>query len=189
MVETTEMPRERTKYQRLIALAQSQPPVKTAVVHPCDDVSLQSAIEARKLRLIDQIKRGIDLVQHLDPAGIASADLRECLLIQIAAQQAELSKVYAHQSENGDEDLHRSFKAEAELKLEERRRAMEVAAQIVQDHLQLLQKRDVKDLAKSLHVTPEEVHAGVEFIRTLEPRPPVRQGKDLHRAIPWRAAC
>jgi len=48
---------------------------------------------------------------------------------------------------------------------------MEVAEQIVQNHLPLLQKRDVKDLAKSLHVTPEEAHAGVEFIRTLDPRP------------------
>jgi RNA polymerase sigma-54 factor len=47
---------------------------------------------------------------------------------------------------------------------------MDVAAQIVQNHLQLLQKRDVKDLARSLHATPEEAHAGVEFIRTLDPR-------------------
>ena len=33
------------------------------------------------------VRRGIDLVQHLDPAGIAARDLRECLMIQIAAQQ------------------------------------------------------------------------------------------------------
>ena len=133
--------------------------------------------------LSEQIKRGIDLVQHLDPAGVASADLRECLLIQIAAQQAELSKVYAQHNENGDEDIHRSFKAEAEAKLGERRRSMEVAAQIVQDHLQLLQKRDVKDLAKSLHMTPEEVHAGIEFIRTLEPRPGRLYNREQTRLI------
>jgi RNA polymerase sigma-54 factor len=133
--------------------------------------------------LIDQINRGIDLVQHLDPAGVASADLRECLLIQIAAQQAELSKVYAHHSENGHDDLHRSFKDEAEAALGERRRSMEVAAQIVQDHLQLLQKRDVKDLAKSLHMTAEEVHAGIEFIRTLEPRPGRLYNREQTRLI------
>ena len=74
-------------------------------------------------------------------------------------------------------------RAEAEAKLEERRRAMEVAAQIVQDHLQLLQKRDVKDLAKSLHVTPEEAHAGVEFIRTLEPRPGRLYNREQTRLI------
>jgi RNA polymerase sigma-54 factor len=133
--------------------------------------------------LIDQINRGIDLVQHLDPAGVASADLRECLLIQIAAQQAELSKVYAHHSENGHDDLHRSFKDEAEAALGERRRSMEVAAQIVRDHLQLLQKRDVKDLAKSLHMTAEEVHAGIEFIRTLEPRPGRLYNREQTRLI------
>ncbi len=37
-----------------------------------------------KEALIEQVKRGIDLVQHLDPAGVAAADLRECLLIQIS---------------------------------------------------------------------------------------------------------
>jgi RNA polymerase sigma-54 factor len=119
----------------------------------------------------EQIRRGIDLVQHLDPSGVAAADLRECLLIQITAQQAELKQVYARHEENGHGDPHRSFRAEAEAKLEERRHAMEVASQIVQGHLSLLQKRDVKDLAKAMHVTPEEAHEGVEFIRTLEPRP------------------
>ena len=33
------------------------------------------------------VRRAIDLVQHLDPAGVGAKDLRECLLIQIAAQQ------------------------------------------------------------------------------------------------------
>jgi len=60
---------------------------------------------------------------------------------------------------------------------------MEVAAQIVQSHLQLLQKRDVKDLAKALHVSPEEAHAGVEFIRTLEPRPGRLYNREQTRLI------
>ena len=139
--------------------------------------------------LSNQIERGIDLVQHLDPAGIAAADLRECLLVQIAAQQAELRKVYAqhsvdgHHDIDGIEDPHHILRAEAEAKLEERRRSMQVAAQIVQDHLPQLQKRDVKDLAKSLHVTPEEAHAGVEFIRTLEPRPGRLYNREQTRLI------
>jgi RNA polymerase sigma-54 factor len=117
------------------------------------------------------ILRGIDLVQHLDPAGVAARDLRECLLVQIAAQQAELVQVYARNGEENEEDPHRSLKAEAEARLAERRRSIEVASQIVENHLHLLQKRDVKDLARLLHTTPEEAHAGVEFIRTLDPRP------------------
>jgi RNA polymerase sigma-54 factor len=137
-------------------------------------------------KLSEQIERGIDLVQHLDPAGIAAPDLRECLLIQIAAQKSELNQVYAHHGESEDEDSpveSETFRAEAEAKLEERRRSMEVASEIVQHHLHLLQKRDLKDLSKALHTTPEEAHAGVEFIRTLEPRPGRLYNREQTRLI------
>jgi phosphate acetyltransferase len=50
--------RPHDKYQRLIAAAQRLPPLLVAVVHPCDDVSLQSAIEAQKLGLIAPILVG-----------------------------------------------------------------------------------------------------------------------------------
>lgn len=55
--------RQHDKYQRLIASAQrlSSPtmaPATVAVVHPCDEVSLQSAIEAQKLGLIAPILVG-----------------------------------------------------------------------------------------------------------------------------------
>ena len=134
--------------------------------------------------LSEQVKRGIDLVQHLDPPGIAAADLRECLLIQIAAQKAEPTQVYPRHSENGHGDPAAAIASpEGEGKLQERRHAIAVAEQIVQNHLHLLQKRDVKDLAKALHVTPEEAHAGVEFIRTLEPRPGRLYNREQTRLI------
>ena len=141
--------------------------------------------EKSREALAEQIQRGVDLVQHLDPAGVGAADLRECLLIQIAAQQVELKQVYARHEENGHGELHipGSTSAEAEAKLEERHHAIDVAAQIVQNYLQLLQKRDFKDLAKALHVTPEEAHAGVEFIRTLEPRPGRLYNREQTRLI------
>jgi len=40
------------KYQRLVQAAQKLPAVTTAVAHPCDEVSLESAVEAARLRLI-----------------------------------------------------------------------------------------------------------------------------------------
>ncbi len=46
------------KYQRLIEAAQKLPPTKTAVAHPCDQVSLESAVEAAKLGLIAPILVG-----------------------------------------------------------------------------------------------------------------------------------
>jgi RNA polymerase sigma-54 factor len=120
---------------------------------------------------LDLARRAVELVQHLDPPGVAARDLRECLMIQIGAQQSEFEQVYARREDDDSEDLHRSFRAEAEAKLEERKRCMEVAALIVDRHLHLVQKRDVKDLSRALQVTPAEAQLAVEFIRTLEPRP------------------
>jgi len=40
------------KFERLVAKAQRCPPVVTAVVHPCDEVSLRGAVEAARLKLI-----------------------------------------------------------------------------------------------------------------------------------------
>jgi len=145
-----------------------------------------SASESQPLEqaaTLELLRRGIDLVQHLDPAGVGTRDLRECLLIQIAAQQHEFSHLYAKRTIEPDEDPHRAFRAEAEAQLEERRRSMEVAALIVDRHLHLLQKRDVKDLARAAQITPEEAHAGIEFIRTLDPRPGRLYNREQTRLI------
>ncbi len=45
------------KYERLIKAALAQARVKVAVVHPCDDVSLEGAVEASRLGLIEPILR------------------------------------------------------------------------------------------------------------------------------------
>jgi RNA polymerase sigma-54 factor len=130
------------------------------------------------------VRRGIELVQHLDPAGIAARDLRECLLIQIAAQQNEFAQLYARRHEKDEEEhRHDSLGAEAEEQLEKRRRAMEVAAQIVDKHLQLLQKRDVKDLSKAVGTSVDDVHGAIEFIRTLDPRPGRLYNREQTRLI------
>jgi RNA polymerase sigma-54 factor len=133
------------------------------------------------------VRRGIDLVQHLDPAGIAARDLRECLLIQIAAQLQEFEQLYARQhvaeAEDEEDDPHGSFRVEAESQIGKRRRAMDVAAQIVDKHLQLLQKRDVKDLSKVVQATVDDVHGAIDFIRTLDPRPGRMYNREQTRLI------
>jgi RNA polymerase sigma-54 factor len=136
------------------------------------------------------VRRAIDLVQHLDPAGVGAKDLRECLLIQIAAQQQEFVQTYArHMAGSGElaqaapEEPQSGVRAEADARLEERRRAMEVGALIVSHHLPLLQKRDVKDLARVAQISPAEAHAGIEFIRTLDPRPGRQYNREQTRLI------
>ena len=46
------------KYERLVKLARTQTTIKVAVAHPCDDVSLEGAVEAARLRLIEPILVG-----------------------------------------------------------------------------------------------------------------------------------
>ena len=60
MPDTTELakPAAHEKYERLIKAAQTQATIKVAVAHPCDDVSLEGAVEAARLRLIDPILVG-----------------------------------------------------------------------------------------------------------------------------------
>src|SRR5271157_4750278 len=142
--------------------------------------------ETEKAAAMELLRRGIDLVQHLDPAGVGARDLRECLQIQITAQQHEFAHLFAQRgagTDSPEEDVHRSFRAEAEARIEERRRCMELAALIVDRHLHLLQKRDVKDLARAAQITPSEAHAAIDYIRTLDPRPGRQYNREQSRLI------
>jgi RNA polymerase sigma-54 factor len=132
---------------------------------------------------LELVRRAIDLVQHLDPAGTGARDLRECLMLQVAAQRQEFSHLYGDMPFETEDNPHGNLKDEADAKLEERRRAMEVAALIVDGHLHLLQKRDAKDLARAAQITVEEAHAGTEFIRTLDPRPGRLYNREQTRLI------
>jgi phosphate acetyltransferase len=67
--------RRHDKYERLIEAARQLPPVITAVVHPCDDVSLEGAIEAARLGLIVPILVGPGR-RIRDVAARAGLDIR-----------------------------------------------------------------------------------------------------------------
>jgi len=155
------------------------------------DATAQNGHDQEYSAALEVVCRAIDLVQHLDPAGVGARNLRECLLIQIAAQQNEFNQLRARKAPDAApgpapdlvDNPHGSFRAEAEAQWEVRRRSMEVAALIVDQHLQLLQKRDVKDLARAAHVTPAEADSGLEFIRTLDPRPGRLYNREQTRLI------
>src|ERR1700755_1410390 len=61
--------RPHEKYDRLIARAQKLQPARTAIAHPCDQTSLESAVEGAKLKLIVPI-----LVGPRDKIAKAAAD-------------------------------------------------------------------------------------------------------------------
>jgi RNA polymerase sigma-54 factor len=186
-------------------LAASDEELAAAMGHPAGAVNGNGSATPATAEALEVMRAAIALVQHLDPAGVGARNLRECLLIQIAAQQEEFHHLYskekiepriyvsgdtawdAGEDEEPDaeveDDPHGSFKVEADARVEERRRSMEVAALIVDQHLQLLQKRDVKDLARAAQITVTEAHAGVEMIRTLDPRPGRQHNREQTRLI------
>jgi RNA polymerase sigma-54 factor len=147
----------------------------------------QNGHPTREEAALELIRKAIELVQNLDPVGVAARDLRECLFLQIAAQQQEFGQLYVKRpveiADEAQQDPHRSFKAEAEVQLDMKRRSMEVATLIVDRHLPLLLKRDMKDLARALQVSTDEAQAGVEFIRTLDPRPGRQHNREQTRLI------
>jgi len=152
-------------------LAASEEELAEALSGTLRDVAASNGHQKEYAGDLELVRRAVHVVRHLDPAGVGARDLRQCLAFQIEAQQHEFEHLYGTGVGEPAENPHGSFRDEAESKIDERRRAMQVAAVIVDHHLHLLQKRDVKDLARAAQVAPEEAHAAVEFIRTLDPRP------------------
>jgi phosphate acetyltransferase len=99
-------PRPHDKYLRLIVSAQRLPPVTTAVAHPCDEVSLEGAVEARKLHLIEPILVG-------PPARIR--DIAARFNIDIAGLPI-VEALHSHDSAAKAVALVREGKAEALMK-------------------------------------------------------------------------
>jgi phosphate acetyltransferase len=65
------------KFERLVAAAQQHGPAATAIAHPCDQVSLESAVEARKMKLIEPILVGPKgkIAKAASDAGIDLGDM------------------------------------------------------------------------------------------------------------------
>jgi phosphate acetyltransferase len=81
MPDAAASPGQHDKYDRLIAVAEKHPPMATAVVHPCDEVSLESAVEAARLGLLRPILVGPP-ARVLDVASRASLDIGSFDLVE-----------------------------------------------------------------------------------------------------------
>ena len=89
---------------------------------------------------LDEMREALRAVQSLEPTGVGTFTLRECLLLQLEARGARDS----------------------------------IAWKIVQDHLRLLETRQVKELAKVLARPLEHVQIAIGVIRHLDPAPGLR---------------
>ena len=112
----------------------------------------------------DALREAIDLVRQLDPIGVGSRDLRECLLAQL-----QHLKTIERKNGNGN------HLAEKE--------SVDDAIVMVDQHLHTLQNKNYKDVAKALGRPLEAVMRAMDFIRTLDPRPGLRYNKAETRLI------
>ena len=94
------------KFERLVAKAQRHPPVVTAVVHPCDDVSLRGALEAARLKLIVPLLVG-PAARIRDVAGKSKLDINGNEIVDAA---------HSHDSAAKAVELVRAGRAEVLMK-------------------------------------------------------------------------
>jgi len=84
-------PPRHDKYERLVEAARELRPTKTAIAHPCDEVSLQGALEAAKLGLITPILVG-PAARIRDVARRAQLDLDAFLIVDAAHSHDSAAK-------------------------------------------------------------------------------------------------
>ncbi len=112
----------------------------------------------------DALREAIDLVRQMDPVGVGARDLRECLTAQLQSlKQLERKNGNGHQA--------------AELE------AVDDALVMVDQHLHALQNKNYKEVAKAMGRPLDAVMRGMDFIRTLDPRPGLRYNKTDTRLI------
>jgi RNA polymerase sigma-54 factor len=134
------------------------------------------------------LAEAVQLVQNLDPVGVATRSLRECLLVQIEAQRREFHlQLGRHRAAStaaqADSTAVEGEAAQALGAHEVRLQVFSLAARIVDQHLLLLQKRDLREMAKVLGAQPDAIQHAIDFIRSLDPRPGQRFNRSDARLI------
>ena len=119
------------------------------------------------------LAEALELVRSLDPSGIATRDLRECLTLQVRQQEHEYDLIF------GEADAA----IEDEADVTARRALFRTAMEIIDHCLPLLQKRDLTALGRAVSKPPEHVQQAVDLIRALDPRPGQRYNRSEARLI------
>ena len=109
------------------------------------------------------LHEALEVVRQFDPQGIACRDLRECLLYQLRYHLEQLRE-------------HRNGSALSEQVVRD-------AMAVVDQHLRAVTLKQFKEIARAIGRPVEAVQAGLEYVRTLDPRPGLRYNKVPARLI------
>ena len=171
--------------------------------HPISStVDIAASVHDSRDGVSDILTAAIAVVQQLDPIGVGARDLRECLVLQIAAQQREAAFVLGKATRNSkrllnggmdvddDSDVEELLQATSyvdpkasSIKADANANVFEIATFIVTNCLPLLQKKDMRELTRSCGHSATQVQAAVDYIRTLDPRPGQRYNQSETRLI------
>ena len=108
---------------------------------PFDRIQLESRDPIR----VDQLASALTLIQTLDPAGVGARDLKECMLLQLRALEADEEMADGH-----DFDLENA---------------------LVRDHLEDLAQNRYPLISKKLDTSIDDIKAGVKRLSRLQPHP------------------
>ncbi|HZU22824.1 MAG TPA: RNA polymerase sigma-54 factor, partial [Terriglobales bacterium] len=134
---------------------------------------------------LDDLRQAIELVRQMDPVGVAARDLRECLMLQLEhLAELELDRkrnVAPHRAKNGEAAAngngYMNGAADGEMQV------IQDAIRVVDSHLRLVQNKQFKEIARAINRPVEAVHAALELVRSLDPRPGLRYNKVEPRLI------
>lgn len=141
-----------------LQLVISHEPAHTPAV-PAQNSGLAPIIQFSR----QELREAIELVRQFDPVGVASRDLRECLL-------AQLENLKKTREMEGSDDP-------------ENDQVVEDALKIADGQLHLLQNKQYREIAKAVGRPMEAVIQAHEFIRTLDPKPGLRYNKTEPKLI------
>jgi RNA polymerase sigma-54 factor len=150
---------------------QEQPMAETGIAEPAEQVAevVETAEppvvmpKGQALFTLEDLHEAIELVRQMDPIGVASRDLRQCLISQL---QYQLDS-HIRNTKNGNGTAQ----------------TLEDAIQIVDKHLHELQNKQYREIARAINRPMEAVQGAFDFIRTLDPRPGLRYNKAAPKLI------
>ena len=123
---------------------------------------------------VADLHEALEVVRQFDPPGIACRDLRECLLYQLRYHLGQL-----HLHSNGHSPAEQTMQA-IEPTTEQ---VVKDAIAVVDQHLRAVTLKQFKEIGRAIGRPIEAVLAGLDYVRTLDPRPGLRYNKVPARLI------
>ncbi len=112
---------------------------------------------------VADLREALEIVRSFDPPGVAARDLKGCLISQLLFHQDQLQH---HKNGNGTTE-----------------QVLKDAMAVVDQHLKAVTLKQFKEIGRAIGRPVEAVHAALDYIRTLDPRPGLRYNQTSARLI------